>query len=386
MPERWQRELRALRTVEPPVDLWDRVMLGPRRQPPAPHRAWRFAAPVAAALAVVMIAGGLGLAGVFTSAPPLTGSAAGGRFTDPRFGWTIDYPGGMRLAHFQSQGRLTTDGARITSFPPNLESPGTGVPPMGWLRDFPAGGVAVQIWFGERLLAPPPLHDSAFPLRPATFNPVARYAGGSEPIPRYRSFYADGFAFSAAVWIGRHASRASQEAAWAVVKSLRFPAVRTGTIWQGSYYVLGGARQYRTGSVTAFPPGSLPRGLTGPSPRGFYLVHAPDAFYVVGQVFQNPTKPSVKCSVAFDRKAFQFFCPSTGWRWDRAGQPAGPTPRGQDWVLPLHVATVAHDGHVLFSPFYGGLLPGELLGSPWGDPASSGRTKAGGDRSAPPGP
>ena len=30
MPERWQAELRKLKNLEPPGDLWDRVMLGPR--------------------------------------------------------------------------------------------------------------------------------------------------------------------------------------------------------------------------------------------------------------------------------------------------------------------------------------------------------------------
>ena len=30
MPERWQVELRKLTEMQPPGDLWDRVMLGPR--------------------------------------------------------------------------------------------------------------------------------------------------------------------------------------------------------------------------------------------------------------------------------------------------------------------------------------------------------------------
>ncbi len=30
----------------------------------------------------------------------------------------------------------------------------------------------------------------------------------------------------------------------------------------------------------------------------------------------------------------------------------------------LHVATVAQDGHILFSPFFGG-LPAALIGNPW---------------------
>ncbi|HEX9311295.1 MAG TPA: hypothetical protein VGA30_00520, partial [Actinomycetota bacterium] len=102
-------------------------------------------------------------------------------------------------------------------------------------------------------------------------------------------------------------------------------------------------------------------------PEGFYLIHAPRAFYVVKQIFQNPTSSSSKCTVAFDPKAFQFFCPSTDWRWDRVGQPLGANAGGgPEWALPLHVATVAQDGHVLFSPFFGGLLPLDLKGNPWG--------------------
>jgi len=33
--------------------------------------------------------------------------------------------------------------------------------------------------------------------------------------------------------------------------------------------------------------------------------------------------------------------------------------------LPLVPATVAQDGHILFSPFWGGVLGVDLRGSPW---------------------
>jgi hypothetical protein len=109
----------------------------------------------------------------------------------------------------------------------------------------------------------------------------------------YRTFYADGFGFSVSVWLGQNASRAEQQAIWAVVRSLRFPPLREGTIWQDRYYVLGPVSRYVTGSVTAFPSASLPsNGSSFSKPEGFYLIHAPRAFYVITQLFQSPASPS----------------------------------------------------------------------------------------------
>jgi hypothetical protein len=373
MPERWQQELRKLKRLDPPAGLWDQVMRGPRRRPPRSHKPWRVIAPIAAALSVVVVVGALGLVRVFGPAPSRPGSVVqrqDGRFVDPQFRWTIAVPKGLQVGHFHSTGMGGSDGVRVSNFPPNLGAPGTGVPPMGWLRSFPADGVAVQIWIGERFpVGVPPLRDSAFPLSPSSFRRIRPYVGGKEPDPWYRGFYGDGYSFAAAVWLGPHASRAKQQAAWAVVRSLRFPGLREGTIWHGTYYVLGRASRYPTGSVTTFPASSLPgsRSFLGVmSRRGFYLIHAPRAFYVIDRLFQKSAKPFTRCTVAFDPKAFQFFCPVTDLRWNRVGQPLGAhAGSGLDWALPLHVATVAQDGHVLFSPFFGGLLPVDLKGNPW---------------------
>jgi hypothetical protein len=241
---------------------------------------------------------------------------------------------------------------------------------MGWLRRFPADGVAVQIWSGEGgPAAPPPLRDSAFPLSPSSFRRIRPYVGGKEPLPWYCDCYGDGFGFVAAVWVGPHASRAEQQAAWAVVRSLRFPRLREGTFWHGTYYVLGRASRYPMGSVTTFPASSLPgsRAIAAHVQEGFYLIHAPRAFYVIHRLFQKPAKPYTKCTLAFDPKAFQFYCPGTNLRWNRVGQPIGARAgSGPDWDLPLVPATVAQDGHILFSPFWGGVLRVDLKGSPWG--------------------
>jgi hypothetical protein len=362
MAERWQHELRKLTDVEPPGDLWDRISQGPRRQPHREHRRWRVIAPVAAAVAVAVVAGTLAVIRPSGQSPGQLARHAG-QFTDPRFGWTIRYPKGMAIGSFDINGFAVSDGVRVTNFLPDLQAASTGTPPMGWLRSFPASGVALQIWFEERLPIAPPLRDTTLPLRQASFSQVRPYTGGAEPRPHYRVFYGDGFLFFAAVWAGPHATRASVQAIWAVLASLRFPPLTQGTIWQQRYYVLGLASQYPARSVTLIPAASLPKGLRSES---FYLIHAPRAFYVIDQVFANPQRSSVTCTMAFNRKTFQFFCPGTNLRWNRTGQPVGAHAHGgPDWELPLHIATVAHDGHILFSPFFGGLLPLRLPGNPW---------------------
>jgi hypothetical protein len=374
MPERWQHELRKLTSIEPPHRMWERATLGPRREPPRAHRAWQAIAPIAAALAVVVVLGTLGLVRPFGQSSPRPGSPGhAGRFVDPRLGWTIRVPAGLAARHFLNPGRVTDDGVRVTSFPPDLRAPDSGTPRMGWLRSFPADGVAVQIWTGEgAAVGSPPLRDSTFPLSPSSFHQIRPYMGGNEPHPWYCECYGDGYSFNAAVWLGPHASHAQQRAAWAVVRSLRFPRLREGTLWHGTYYVLGPASRYPTGSVTMFPASSLPGSRSFPGGfrsaiKGFYLIHAPRAFYVITRQFQEPTKPYTTCTMAFHRPTFQFFCPGTNLRWNRIGQPLVAHPgSGQVLALPLRVATVAQDGHILFSPFFGASLPDDLHGNPWG--------------------
>jgi hypothetical protein len=353
MPERWQHELRKLKTLEPPAGLWDRAMAGPRRKPPRARRTWRVIAPVAAALAVAVVAGTLALVRAFSPAPGGPGFAANhhaGHFTDPLYGWSIRVPAGLIAHHFLNPGRVTMDGVRVTSFPPDLRAPNTGTPAMGWLRTFPADGVAVQIWSGEggpvAVLGPP--RDSAFPLSPSSFQRIRPYVGGTEPRPWYCDCSGDGISFNAAVWIGPHASRAEQHAAWAVVRSLRFPELREGTIWHG-YYVLGRASRYPAGSVTTFPVASLP-GNHRRYLEGFYLIHAARAFYIIPKVFIEPAKPLTTCTTAFDAKTSQFYCPGTDLRWDRGGHPIGAHAGSGERDLGRFVATVAQDGHILVRP------------------------------------
>ncbi len=371
MAERWQHELRKLKNLEPAPGLWDRAVHGPRREPPRPRRTWRVIAPIAAALAIVVVAGTLGLVRALSPAPGNPGWAASHhavRVTDPAFKWSIRVPAGLGARLFRTgDHRVTSDGVRVTSFAPDLGAPSTGTPPMGWLRSFPADGVAVQIWSLQGgPPGPPPLRDSAFPMPPSSFAQTRPYVGGTEPRPWYRGFYGDGFGFTAAVWIGPDATRAHRHAAWAVVRSLRFPGLREATFWHSTYYVLGPASRYPTGSVTTFPASSLPgsRAVAAHVRKGIYLIHAPRAYYVIHRMAQQPVKPFIQCPLAFDRKSFQFYCPGTSLRWNRVGQPIG-APAGRGWDLPLVPATVAQDGHILFSPFWGGVLGVDLKGNPW---------------------
>lgn len=367
MPEQWQHELRKLKRLDPPPGLWDRAVLGSSRPSPRRRRT-RFLAPVAAALAIALVAGTFALVRGSGSAWHPSGSAA--RFVDPGLGWTIRVPPGLTAQYFLSSGRVTSQGVRVTSFPPDLQVASTDSPPMGWLRQFPADGVAVQIWSSEGGPAgPPPLRDSQFPLSPSSFQLVSPFVGGSEPHPWYRALSGDGIGLVAAVWIGPRASRAAQQAAWGVVRSLRFPRLREGTFWHGTYYVLGPASRYPPGSVTLIPRSSLPgsRAVSAKVREGFYLIHAPRAFYVIPRLAQKPTSPYTTCTMAFNKKAFQFYCPGTRLRWDRIGQPIGPNGgSGPGWNLELIPATMAQDGHILYSPFWGSVLGVDLHGSPWG--------------------
>jgi hypothetical protein len=372
MPEQWQRELRKLKRLDPPPGLWDRAVLGSSRPPRRMRGTRRLIAPAAAALAIaVLVAGTFALVRGSSPAPPSAVTNRPGHFVDPGLGWTIRVPAGLTARRFLNSGRVTSEGVRVTSFPPDLQAQSTDSPAMGWLRQFPADGVAVQIWSsqGGPGAGPPPLRDSRFPLSPSSFQLVSPYVGGSEPRPWYRGLSGDGFGLTAAVWIGPRASRADRQAVWAVVRSLRFPRLREGTFWHGTYYVLGPASRYPTGSVTLFPRSSLPgsRATSAKVREGFYLINAPRAFYAIPRLAQKPTSPYTTCTLAFNKKAFQFYCPGTRLRWDRVGQPISANGASRSgWSLPLIPATVAQDGHILFSPFWGGVLGADLQGSPWG--------------------
>jgi hypothetical protein len=145
-------------------------------------------------------------------------------YTDPVYGWTIDY--NRALVEGRTVGGRQPDvveAVRFTNFKTSLPVSGHGVVPMSWLREFPASGVAFQVWTVAVKSPPQLVNGTAAPLHMAMFSPVRRFVGGTEPIPLYEEFYGDGRQFKAAVWIGRQASTASAQAIWAAVRSVRFP-------------------------------------------------------------------------------------------------------------------------------------------------------------------
>jgi len=356
MAERWLHELSRLELLEPPDGLWERALIlakdqadaGRRRRSRRPGMRKMWSA-TAAAVAIALVAAVIILARTSGPGQPVTGR--GGVFTDPRFGWMVRYPKGLLVRHISAQYRWSLNGVRITNFVPDLGHPMGDEPESGWLRSFPATGVAAQIWYLGGPAGATPSRSSRFPLHPSSFSRIRPYAGGSEPAPLYRGFTADGFAFNAAVWIGRDASQAARHAVWSVIRSLRFPSLRAGTIWNGSVYVLGLARSYPAGSVTEFPAASLPVGRMPRYTRGFYVVRSPRGLYVIDRLF---TSPSGDCTVAFERSSSTFSCPGTRLRWNLAGREVGPHPGPRfGWDLSRGAAAVATDGHVLVSRSFG---------------------------------
>jgi hypothetical protein len=372
--ERWQEELARLKDVEPSGGLWDRAVATAAARhgvaAPSAHGAARprkALSAIGAGLAIALVAitivavrtiGGSGQAGSITT--------HGGMYRDQQFGWAIRYPAGMDVVHISAAVRWPMDGVRVTNFVPDLSNPLGDEPEEGWLRTFPANGVAAQIWYLGALGGAFSANSAAFPLTARTFSKTRAYEGGTEPRPHYRYFGADGYSFSAAVWIGPRASAADKLAIWSVIGSLRFRALRQGTIYHDAIYVLRHASSYPVGSVTVIPASSLPVGPGLRHPQGFYLVHAPRAFYVPEGMFAYPVRPFRTCEVSYDPARAQFYCAGTNLRWTREGQPIGAHAGGaRSWQLRPRLAAVSTNGDVLYGPFFGP-LQAFLRGNPWG--------------------
>jgi len=346
MTERWEHELRTLAGVRPAADLWERALGGSRLPDPAPHPLRSRLLPAAIVL-LILVGAGVVTWRAFSSIHPGPADEPLVTYADPRFGWTLRVPRGLLVREFTSGGFFESSGLMVSNFPTTPHG-GNGTPDMSGLRDFPATGVAVQIWFGQRLPVPPPPGNDPLPLDPRSFREIRPYVGGREPTPLYVTFAEDGFYFSAAMWFGPDASVEDRMAIETVLRSLEFPQLREGTIWQNRYYVLGPADRYAVGSVTRIDASSLPQDRESFSepPESFFLLHAPGGFYVVRGV---DSSSGSDCQVRFDVTAFEFECPAPGQRWDREGRAIGRVD-SERFDLGPHAALVALDGHVLYGP------------------------------------
>jgi hypothetical protein len=287
---------------------------------------------------------------------PLAGHTAS--YTDPVYSFNITYNSAWVEGRSEVAAKPDVlEAVRFTNFRPSqavaLSSSGSGQAGLatGWLREFPASGVALEIWNVAVTAARPKAQPTALPLQVTKFSPVHRFAGGSEPTPKVQVFLGDGVRFKAAVWIGAMASTASEQAIWAAVRSIRFTPPRTGTIWQHQFYVLGLVTSYQVNSVTLFASASLPRGSL--QRLSFYLVRSPRSFYVV-QRHVLVGRPHLIYLVRYDARRRQFFARGTGLRWSLAGRPVG---RVANQPLQVEVTTQTVDGHVLYAPDLGEFTP-----------------------------
>ena len=100
MPERWERELRRIRSVEPSDGLWERAEAGPTgpERPSSPDRRGRLVAAVVSIAVIVAAGSGLWIAFGHTSATaPGGGASSGSTLTPPgstpaRTGYVVTLP------------------------------------------------------------------------------------------------------------------------------------------------------------------------------------------------------------------------------------------------------------------------------------------------------
>jgi hypothetical protein len=268
---------------------------------------------------------------------PASRDAEQSRYRDAQFGWTISYPPSMKRKVVDVQGLLSVNGVVISNFD------GVGARKSFEFRTFPPDGVGFGFFHAQGGPAPdttPP--EARFPLSPAQFT-VSRATEKPVPNPLTLGVIANGTPFIAAVWFGPRSSRASQEAIWYVVRSLRFPPQETGTM-SGSHYVLEDASRYPVNSVMRFEGKQMPETSSYVPP--FYLIHAPGGFYAIA--WKPEFEP--KCRMKLDRPRLEFYCAATRGRWDRMGRPIvklkRPYRRYNNW-LDQGQAKIGRDGQVL---------------------------------------
>lgn len=303
----------------------------------------------------VRIAGGLAVFAVVASiggtmlAQREEPASVSGRFTHPRFGWTIDVPSGFRAFSIQVEPIHQATGVLVANF--EVEDPSS----LAEFRSFPARGAALRVWSNDGgPVAPIADDDADLPIDFSSLGPIDRYVGGSEPRPLFWSFNANGTAYAVAAWFGPASSEADRGALDAALASLAFPPTSPDTIVHRRLIVLGPADAYRVGSVTRFDRGDLPLqdGVFAEyeGEFNFYLVRGPSGFYAVTIDFLGN---GANCDLELEEDPLAFACPAEGWRWDRFGrlvEKGPPWPDGTSDLLILPTPR-SWDGNLMLDPF-----------------------------------
>jgi hypothetical protein len=304
-------------------------------------------------------------------------------YSEPRFGWTIRYPGDWQFDTTTAVSRISTLHWTIASFdassgPAVVHRERDG---RGWTRewlelpdrldDFPTDGVALRL--GRRVGGPAPdysLPEARFPLRLVDLGqahePVEPLGLGlgawdtrrcarwtppwcdRKPAPRLLRFAANGWTdFAAAVWIGPSANAGDQEMVARVLSSLRFEPVRPGQKTRSGYHVLGHESSFGRKAVRYMPVGQ-----SGRFARGFFLLPKGDGFTALADPFE--------CALRFEAQTRTLRCHAGFGQWDLEGRRlAGRGSRSGD-LLQRYEARVNADGYVLV--LYGGDVPLRRVG------------------------
>jgi hypothetical protein len=320
-----------------------------------------------AALALVVAAAGIGVAVValgghergpdrLASPPPpsespsqTTGAPPVETYDDP-VGWSISYPDGWTLDHFNENDiRIGFTGIAISNF-----GAAGGVQDTSFLRDFPEDGVVIEVFYREG--GPPSigtLPDDRFPL---SFTDLERNERTASPVPGVETYQKDfvgnSFQSTIVVWAGRSISSADRDAMRSVVSSLAFRPLTEGTVIRRefAFYVLRTPDDYPVGSVTRFDESNLPAADIAERGFAFYLVRTEKGFYAVSWP-NDFTNDYTNCDVTFDEAMRRFTCPN-GAVWALDGSViTNPDPsRYRDDALAVLLVRISLDGHVLVSP------------------------------------
>jgi hypothetical protein len=274
--------------------------------------------------------------------------AVSGRFTQPRFGWSIEVPTGFRAFPIRVDSINGETGVLVSNF--EVEEPWS----LAEFRDFPPDGAALRFWSLEGGMDTPLTNDdSRLPLDLSILEQTTRYVGMSEPRPLFGTVYGDGHPYFVAIWFGPDASDEDRAAIESALRSVEFRPTHPDTIIDRRLIVLGPADDFPIGSVTRFDRNDLPLDGVLADYQGeftFYLVRGPSGFYAITTDFLGN---GIKCDRQVLRQPLTYACPAEGRRWDRFGnvlEAGAPWPDGTSDLLILPTPR-SWDGNLMLDPF-----------------------------------